>query len=79
MHRLMDWKNNVCKLLVLGYDLCIMKYHVQCNAAKPGSLESFFGAVLEPPAAAAANFLPTDGSAGGVTSTSYFVINQVLQ
>ena len=23
--------NNVCKLFVLGYDLCIMKYHVKCN------------------------------------------------
>ena len=22
---------NVCKLFVLGYDLCIMKYHVQCK------------------------------------------------
>ena len=23
--------NNVCKLFVLGYDLCIMKYHVKCK------------------------------------------------
>ena len=32
-------RGNVCKLFVLGYDLCIMKYHVQCNAcADPESL-----------------------------------------
>ena len=24
-------RDNVCKLFVLGYDLCIIKYHVQCN------------------------------------------------
>ena len=24
-------RDNVCKLFVLGYDLCITKYHVQCN------------------------------------------------
>ena len=23
--------NNVCNLFVLGFDLCIMKYHVKCN------------------------------------------------
>ena len=26
-------RDNVCKLLVLGYDLCIIKYHVQCKNA----------------------------------------------
>ena len=24
-------RDKVCKLFVLGYDLCIIKYHVQCN------------------------------------------------
>ena len=24
-------RDNVCKLFVLGYDLCIIKYHVQCK------------------------------------------------
>ena len=28
---------NVCNLFVLGFDLCIMKYHVKCNAAREDS------------------------------------------
>ena len=27
-------KKNVCTLVVLGFDLCIMKYHVKCNVTE---------------------------------------------
>ena len=43
--------DNVCKLFVLGFDLCIIKYHVKCNVGRGRALgvTSSLGAAITHP------------------------------